>query len=217
MSADTDFVDDRAPDAHDPYGIIPEGFVDAYDATSIPEALRKAEQADPCTPTDEMKRCPTCLTVRIRIKVGDPDRDQRTAGAYTCAECSSHFDEPLPPLADAREQAAHAPTATHDAALPRCQGCLSTDLYPVPERAPAVEARWKCFECGLAFDDALPARNAMADADPAARERVGELLTDADSDAVARLEAQADRHREREPAAIGPSEQATFDEVARDE
>ena len=96
MSADTDFVDDRAPDAHDPYGIIPEGFVDAYGATSIPEALRKAEQAPSRTPTDEMRRCPNCHSVRIRIKPGDPDREQRREGAYTCAECSTHFDTPAP-------------------------------------------------------------------------------------------------------------------------
>ena len=98
MSADRDFVDDRAPDGHDPYDIVPDGFVDAYDATSIPEALRKAEQAPSRTPTDEMRRCPNpeCHSVRIRIKPGDPDRAQRRAGDYTCAECSTHFDTPAP-------------------------------------------------------------------------------------------------------------------------
>ena len=96
MSADTDFVDDRAPDAHDPYGIIPEGFVDAYGATSILEALRKAEQAPSRTPTDEMRRCPSCGSVRIRIKPGDPERKQRRDGDYTCAECSEHFETPAP-------------------------------------------------------------------------------------------------------------------------
>ena len=98
MSADTDFVDDRAPVDHDPYDIVPDGFCEAYGATSIPEALRKAEQAPSRTPTDEMRRCPNedCLSVRIRIKPGDPERKQRREGAYTCAECSTHFETPAP-------------------------------------------------------------------------------------------------------------------------
>jgi len=95
---------------HDPYGIVPEGFVANYNASSIPEALDKAEQAASRTPTDEMRRCPECGSVRIRIKPGAVAVEHQRDEAYKCDNCPAHFDEPAP----SREEAAPGEQVTFD-------------------------------------------------------------------------------------------------------
>ena len=86
---------------HDPYDVVPEGFCDAYDAETIPEALRKAEQAASRTPEDEMRRCPEGGSVRIRIKVGAVEQAHERPESYKCTHCGAHFDTPAPSRDDA--------------------------------------------------------------------------------------------------------------------
>jgi hypothetical protein len=152
MSAQHAPHDDAEPPAtHDPYGIVPDDFCDAWDADSIPEALANAEAAPSTTDPAAQPRCPHCLAARLTPL---PSAD---GPAWECTECKARHDAALPPLRDARRQAAHAPDTEREAALPRCRGCLATRLYPVPEPAP-LEDRWACLECGERFDSALPSQ-----------------------------------------------------------
>ena len=97
-------VDDRheggIDPANDPHGVIPEDFLDAYDADSVPEALAKAERAASRTPEDEMRRCPECESVRITIKVGAVECDHQREERFKCTN-GHHFDDPLPSRTDA--------------------------------------------------------------------------------------------------------------------
>jgi hypothetical protein len=136
-------------DPHDPYDIVPEGFCENWNADSIPEALANAEAAASTTDPAAQPRCPACLAARLTPL---PSAD---GPAWECTECKARHDAALPPLRDARRQAAHAPDTDREAAQPRCRGCLSTRLYPVPERAP-LAVRWACLECGERFETALP-------------------------------------------------------------
>lgn len=106
MSADTpdpeQFVDDRHDDEPadpDPYGIVPDGFVERSSATTIAGALKEAEQADTKTHAREFPRCPNedCHSIRIRKKPGHRTMDHKKDGAYKCTNCHEHFSEPAPP------------------------------------------------------------------------------------------------------------------------
>jgi hypothetical protein len=158
-------------DPHDPYDIVPEGFCENWNADSIPEALANAEAAASTTDPAAQPRCPACLAARLTPL---PSAD---GPAWECTECKARHDAALPPLRDARRQAAHAPDTEREAALPRCRGCLATRLYPVPERAP-LAVRWACLACSERFDDALPSMLATqrGEATSAEKARIGEVM-----------------------------------------
>jgi len=95
-----EWVDDRERDGdtdHDPHGIVPDDFTDAWNADSIPEALRKAEAAPSSTATYDRYQCPDCESVQVAAKSEKWASEQREAGAYKCLDCGSHFGEPLRP------------------------------------------------------------------------------------------------------------------------
>jgi len=172
MSAQHARPDDaEPPEPVDPYGIVPDSFTDDWDADSIPEALAKAEAAPSTTDPRDQQRCPNCLTARLT-----PLPDDRGAD-WACTECNKRHDAVLPSQAEAARQAAHAPDTERDAARPRCRGCLSTRLYPVPESAPAAD-RWACLDCGAGFDDALPSAldTRRGEATQAEKQRIGEVM-----------------------------------------
>lgn len=163
--------DADAPAAVDPYGIVPDSFTDDWDAETIPQALAKAEAAPSTTDPRAQQRCPDCLAARLT-----PLPDARGAD-WACTECHGRHDAVLPSERDAARQATHAPETERESALPRCRGCLSTRLYPVPESAPADD-RWACLDCGAGFDDALPSALATrrGEATSAEKERIGEVM-----------------------------------------
>lgn len=90
------FVDDRNHD-RDPYDIIPEGFLLAYNASSISEALKKAEQAPSTTPEGELRRCPDCGSIKVLSKPGHREIPNKRSEKYKCGECGGHFDTPDDP------------------------------------------------------------------------------------------------------------------------
>ena len=150
MSTDHATPDADAGAEHDPYDIVPDGFVEAWDAETIPEALAKAEAAPSTTDPRDQRRCTACLAARLT-----PLSDRHSAHSWECTECHARIDAALPPLTDARRQAAHYPMYERAAGEARCRGCLSTALYQVPEAAPC-DVRWACLDCGERFDAALP-------------------------------------------------------------
>jgi transposase-like protein len=99
MSTDqpTDFsdsTDERGAD-NDPYGVVPDGFCRAWNATSIPEALRKAEKAPSTTPQSVEDKCPECGSCQVRAKQGNVtlgQKDQKIDTQYQCNGCGTHFD-----------------------------------------------------------------------------------------------------------------------------
>jgi predicted RNA-binding Zn-ribbon protein involved in translation (DUF1610 family) len=99
--ADADAPDDDDTD-HDPYGIVPEGFCAAWGADSIPEALRRAEQAPSTTVASDRGYCPDCGSVRIAEKPSD-NTAQRRREDYECHHCGAHFDQPVSQTAFGRE------------------------------------------------------------------------------------------------------------------
>jgi uncharacterized protein with PIN domain len=75
--------------------IIPDSFVDDYNADSVAEALRKAELRPSTTPDEERKRCPNCGALGVMPKSAKmKDYDCRKEGNYKCDRCFSHFDDP---------------------------------------------------------------------------------------------------------------------------
>jgi len=94
-------------DPADPYGIIPEGFLAAYNASSIPEALRKAERAPSTTNPFEQRRCPACGSTKVIPKTGHREMPQKRETEFKCGECPTHFDSPRDSkLAEAKQRAA---------------------------------------------------------------------------------------------------------------
>ena len=99
MSDDTDdWVDDREID-HDPYGIVPDGFCAAWNATNIPDALANAEEAPSSTPRGELRRCPNenCQSIKIRRKKANYELEHMKPENYRCEECGTHFNTPAAP------------------------------------------------------------------------------------------------------------------------
>jgi len=95
------FVDDRQTD-HDPYDIVPEGFLAAYNASSIPEALRKAEKAPSTTPESEQPRCEYCGSTKIISKPGHRDIPNKVQDKpFKCDECGEHLESRAPSLDEA--------------------------------------------------------------------------------------------------------------------
>ena len=96
-SADTsEWVDDREID-HDPFDIVPDGFCEAWNATNIPDALAAAEEAPSSTPRGELRRCPHCQSVKVRMKKANYELEHMKPESYRCEECGEHFDDPQRP------------------------------------------------------------------------------------------------------------------------
>jgi len=81
----------------DPHEIIPDGFLDAFDAETPAEALEQAERAPSSTDPEDMRRCRNCWSQKCIRKVADWETIQRKPGAWKCNECQEHQDNPLPP------------------------------------------------------------------------------------------------------------------------
>ena len=92
----SEWVDDREID-HDPYGIVPDGFCAAWNATNIPDALAAAEDAPSSTPRGELRRCPHCQSVKVRQKKANYQIEHMRPENYRCEECGEHFDDPAQP------------------------------------------------------------------------------------------------------------------------
>jgi len=95
----TDWVDDREID-HDPYDIVPDGFCENWNATNIPDALANAEEAPSSTPRGELRRCPHCQSVKVRMKKANYELEHMRPENYRCEECGEHFDDPQRPSDD---------------------------------------------------------------------------------------------------------------------
>lgn len=78
---------------YDPYGVVPESFLDDYDADTIPEALETAERRPSTTDPDDLSRCPECGSTQIKRKVAH-DHSDRQPGNWRCTCCWRHFDDP---------------------------------------------------------------------------------------------------------------------------
>lgn len=210
MSADHATADDDAPDSHDPYGIVPDDFCENWNAETIPQALSNAESAPSTTAPAERPRCPDCLSVDLTPRASHAMTAADSGGGWRCHDCASVVTDALPPLAAARRDAAHAVETDREAVRPRCRGCLSTALYPVPERAP-LEVRWGCTACGDTFDEPLPSRRATVrgDLDPPTRTAIREARQQREGIDAADLESIT--KADVEP--IGETEAVTLGEV----
>lgn len=142
-SASPDSVDDAAvddSDEYDPYGIIPDGFVERFpDADTVPEALRAAEKAPSTTDYSAQPRCRHCGSIRIVEKTGWTSSPIRLDAPLKCDGCGSHMAETLPP------KDAFAPDE------PACPGCGSQLL-----RRRNPDDVVECVDCGGQFDRAVP-------------------------------------------------------------
>ena len=84
----------------DPFGIVPDGFREAWGAVTIPGALEIAERAPGTNPRASFTRCPDCRSTSIQKKDESFDIKTKRPESFKCRRCSSHFDTPLPPLED---------------------------------------------------------------------------------------------------------------------
>lgn len=100
-------TDDSKRD-RDPHDIIPDGFLEAYNATSIPEALDKAERAPSTTNPYTQPRCPDpdCGSIKVIPKPGHRELPDKLDTNFSCGECGAHFDEPAPSKLEAAKQRA---------------------------------------------------------------------------------------------------------------
>ena len=98
-------TDERTPD-RDPHDIIPDGFLAAYGASTIPEALRKAERAPSTTNPHTQPRCPACGSIKCIPKPGHHELDAKKDTKFSCGECGHHFDQPAPSKLKAAKQRA---------------------------------------------------------------------------------------------------------------
>lgn len=80
--------------------IAPDGFIDAYDADSFEDALRRAELAASSTPKADRPRCRFCRSVRLRQKHDSYEVDHKRPERWYCTNCSRHVSEVMPPLSD---------------------------------------------------------------------------------------------------------------------
>ena len=86
---------------NDPFGVVPDGFCDAWGADTIPEALAIAEGAPGTTPNEEKPRCnePGCWTTRLHVKTASRDIPNQVDTKYRCYN-GHHFDDPRPPIGE---------------------------------------------------------------------------------------------------------------------
>jgi len=75
--------------------IAPDDFLSTWGASSYEEAIKEAEQAPTTTPDEELPRCPECESQRIKSKTEKHDGQGAKDGAYVCATCRNHFDDPV--------------------------------------------------------------------------------------------------------------------------
>ena len=90
----------------DPHDIIPDGFLAAYGASTIPEALDKAERAPSTTNPHTQPRCPDCGSIKCIPKPGHHEMDAKKDTKFSCGECGHHFDQPAPSKLKAAKQRA---------------------------------------------------------------------------------------------------------------
>jgi len=85
-----------AEDWHDPHGVVPESFKNAFaEHDSVLDALRYVERLPSSTPAGERAACPDCGSVGISpIGTGQLDA---TAWDWKCDECENRFNEPDKP------------------------------------------------------------------------------------------------------------------------
>ena len=96
-------------DEIDPYGVVPDGFCEAWGEESIPAALEAAERASGTTDRSEKPRCPACrVSTRIRKKQGKLEMPHQIDAGYKCQnpDCTAHFDDPAPPFEECPIEAA---------------------------------------------------------------------------------------------------------------
>lgn len=74
-------------------------LIENWQGDTVQQCLRQAEQADSITPRERRKRCPSCGSVRIQIRPGDPGMPHRVDADYKCDTCSEAFDAYAPPKA----------------------------------------------------------------------------------------------------------------------
>ena len=79
-----------------PAEVVPDDFLDTWGASTYKEALEKAEQAPTTTPSDEVKRCPTCGSQRVypRGTAASAGPPREYDAAYKCAR-GHRFDDPV--------------------------------------------------------------------------------------------------------------------------
>jgi len=99
-------TDDQPHREHDPHDIIPDGFLEAYGASTIPEALDKAERAPSTTNPHTQPRCPDCGSIKCIPKPGHRELPAKLDTNFSCGECGHHFDEPAPSKLDELKQRA---------------------------------------------------------------------------------------------------------------
>ena len=103
MSTDTPaaFVDLDARDDPDPYGIVPDDFVDRFEgAETIPEALAAAQRQRGTTDLRRFRRCRRCLSIKLHSKPGVEQQSNERDEPVVCNNCDFHQYEPLPPAAE---------------------------------------------------------------------------------------------------------------------
>ena len=106
MSAKRHPPTDEAKPDRDPHDIIPDGFLAAYGASTIPEALRKAERAPSTTNPHTQPRCPECGSTKVIPKPGHHELPDKKDTDNKCGECGHHFDQPAPSKLEAAKQRA---------------------------------------------------------------------------------------------------------------
>lgn len=93
----------EADDEYDPYGVVPDSFVEKMNEhagetiSTIPAALDVAERLPSSTDVRDMKRCRRCRGNSVRKKTAMSRRENQKPGSWKCV-CGHHFDKPLPPL-----------------------------------------------------------------------------------------------------------------------
>ena len=88
----------------DPYGIVPDGFVERFDdAETIAGALEAAKRAPSTTDINSRATCARegCDSVRIKQAQDTVARQpNRKGSAYRCLTCGHRFDTPEPPRSE---------------------------------------------------------------------------------------------------------------------
>ena len=84
----------------DPFGIVPDGFREAWGAVTIRGALEIADRAPGTNPYASFTRCPDCRSTCIQKKDESFEMETRRPETFKCRTCNSHFDTPLAPLED---------------------------------------------------------------------------------------------------------------------
>ena len=118
---------------NDPFGVVPDGFCDAWGADTIPEGLERAERAPSSTPEEEHRRCPVCGSVRVRKKIKRRDVPNARPEPFKCTSCYQHFEKPITPN---DPETMHGKSTTDDRVPFDWVG--SADLKDPAERAPLM-------------------------------------------------------------------------------